>query len=97
MQPSRRAGRAESPDSVTERGVKHLVELSAMGAAGHRAVMLYLIQRADARHFALAPDIDPRYADAFARARAAGVEAIAYACRLTPEEITVAGPVPLEV
>jgi sugar fermentation stimulation protein A len=56
--------------------------------------MLYLIQRADAEHFALAGDIDPRYAEAFDAARAAGVEAIAYACRLTPEEITIARPIP---
>ena len=91
---SRRTGLAEFPDSVTERGAKHLAELSAMVAAGHRAVMLYLIQRDDAAHFALAGDIDPRYAEAFARAREAGVEAIAYACRLTPEEIVITNPVP---
>ncbi len=93
---SRRTGLAEFPDSVTERGAKHLAELSAMVAAGHRAVMLYLIQRDDAAHFALAGDIDPRYAEAFARAREAGVEAIAYACRLTPEEIVITNPVPFE-
>jgi sugar fermentation stimulation protein A len=91
---SRQAGVAEFPDSVTERGVKHLVELSAMVAAGHRAVMVYLIQRADAPAFALAPDIDPRYAEAFAQARAAGVEAIAYDCTISPEEIAVRARVP---
>lgn len=91
---SRTTGLAEFPDAKTERGVKHLTELGAMVAAGHRAVMLYLIQRADAEHFALAGDIDPRYAEAFDAALAAGVEAIAYACRLTPEEITIARPIP---
>lgn len=94
---SRAHGLAEFPDSVTERGVKHLTELSAMVAEGHRAVMLYLIQRADAEDFTLAGDIDPRYAAAFAAARAAGVEAIAYACNLSPEEITIARAVPLRV
>jgi len=92
---SRRAGLAEFPDSVTERGAKHLAELSAMVAAGHRALMLYLIQRADAEAFSLAGDIDPRYAAAFEAARAAGVEAIAYACDLSPTEITIARPVPI--
>ena len=92
---SRRAGLAEFPDSVTERGAKHLAELSAMVAAGHRAVMLYLIQRADAEAFSLAADIDPRYAAAFEAARAAGVEAIAYACDLSPTEITIARPLPV--
>jgi sugar fermentation stimulation protein A len=91
---SRTSGLAEFPDAKTERGVKHLAELSAMVAAGHRAVMLYLIQRADAEHFALADDIDPRYAAAFATAQAAGVEALDYACHLTSEEITITRAVP---
>ena len=91
---SRKAGLAEFPDSVTERGVKHLMELGGMVDAGHRALMLYLIQRADAEAFAFADDIDPRYAAAFATAREKGVEAVAYACRLTPEEIVIERPVP---
>lgn len=92
---SRVAGLAEFPDSVTERGVKHLVELSAMVAAGHRAMMVYLIQRADAEALALAADIDPRYAAAFATARQAGVEAIALGCTCTPEEIRVTRALPI--
>ncbi len=92
---SRTPGLAEFPDSVTERGAKHLRELSAMVAAGHRAVMVYLIQRADARAFAFAADIDPAYARAFVEAEAAGVEAIALACTVTPEAITLARDVPL--
>ena len=91
---SRTPGLAEFPDSVTERGVKHLVELSAMVAAGHRAVMLYLIQRADAESFAFAQDIDPRYVAAFEAARSAGVEALAYACDVKPEGIEIIRPVP---
>jgi sugar fermentation stimulation protein A len=91
---SRKAGLAEFPDSPTERGVKHLIELSAMVAAGHRAVMLYLIQRSDAEAFTLAPDIDPLYSAAFEAARAAGVEAIAYDCVLSPEEIAIRRPLP---
>ena len=91
---SRKLGLAEFPDSVTERGVKHLVELSAMVAAGHRAVMLYLVQRADAEHFAFARDIDPRYVTAFEAARMAGVEALAYVCEITPESVEIVRPVP---
>lgn len=85
----RSLGRAEFPDSVTERGAKHLAEMSDMVAAGHRAVMLYLIQMANPASFELARDIDPAYGAAFDAARKAGVEAIAYSCRLTPEEIAV--------
>lgn len=85
----RRPGLAEFPDCVTERGAKHLVELAGEVAAGHRAVMVYLIQRPDADRFALAADLDPAYARAFETARALGVEAVAYACRVGTEEIAV--------
>ncbi|MCT4369199.1 DNA/RNA nuclease SfsA [Yangia mangrovi] len=91
---SRRPGRAEFPDSVTARGAKHLAELSAMVAQGHRAVMLYLVQRTDAEEVTLAADIDPTYAAAFAAARTAGVEVLALGCRITPEEITLGAPLP---
>lgn len=92
---SRTPGLAEFPDSVTERGVKHLRELASMVEAGHRAVMLYLIQRVDAEAFDLALDIDPAYAGAFDAARAAGVEALAYRCRMSPSEIAIDAAVPI--
>src|SRR3974390_1166193 len=91
----RQQGLAEFPDAVTARGAKHLDELIAMVAAGHRAVMLYLIQIGSAGSLALARDIDPRYGAAFDRARAAGVEAIAYRCTLSEHAIALAGPVPV--
>jgi sugar fermentation stimulation protein A len=91
----RRAGFAEFPDSVTARGAKHLDELAAVAAAGARAVMLFLIQIGSAARFALARDIDPAYGAAFDRARAAGVEAVAYRCVIEHQAITLAGPVPI--
>lgn len=92
---SRRHGLAEFPDSVTERGTKHLAEMSDMVRAGHRAVMVYLIQRSDAKRLALARDVDAGYGAAFDAAMAAGVEAIALRCRMSPEEIVVDRPVPI--
>jgi sugar fermentation stimulation protein A len=92
---SRAPGLAEFPDCVTARGARHLVELAAMVAAGARAAMVYLVQRGDAKAFALAGDIDPKYAAAFRTARAAGVEAFAFGCSLTPETIFLDGAVPI--
>jgi sugar fermentation stimulation protein A len=92
----RRQGLAEFPDAVTARGAKHLDELAAMVAAGHRAVMLFLIQIGSATRFSLAADIDPIYAATFVRARAAGVEALAYRCAIAADAIMLAGPVPIE-
>jgi len=91
----RSPGSAEFPDCVTARGAKHLVELAAQVAAGHRAVMVYLSQIASAREISLARDLDPAYGRAFDLARAAGVEAIGLVCRIDVEGIAVAGEIPM--
>lgn len=92
---SRVPGAAEFPDSVTARGAKHLVEMTDMVAQGHRAIMVYLIQRDDCDHLSIAADIDPNYDEGLTRALESGVEAVAYSCKLTPEAITVENAVPL--
>ena len=92
----KRGPAAEFPDSVTARGTKHLRELAAMAESGARAVMLYIVQREDCDSFTLAADIDPAYAAGFAEARASGVEALAYACRLSTAGIAVDRPLPIE-
>ncbi|MFN4167687.1 MAG: DNA/RNA nuclease SfsA [Pannonibacter phragmitetus] len=83
----RQPGLAEFPDSVTARGAKHLVELEDMVRAGHRAVMVYLVQRPDCSELDFAADIDPAYAAALKQAMAGGVEAHAIGCEVTPEFI----------
>lgn len=92
----RRTGLAEFPDSVTARGAKHLDELAEMVASGARAVMLFVVQIGSAQSFALARDIDPAYARAFDKARAAGVEALAWVCDLSRQEIRLARSIPID-
>lgn len=92
---SRLQGLAEFPDSVTARGTKHLGELTEMVALGHRAVMLYLVQRTDCDRMTLAGDIDPAYARAWQAAKAAGVETMALDCQITPEAVRLGKPIPV--
>ncbi|SEQ74200.1 DNA/RNA nuclease SfsA [Thalassovita taeanensis] len=93
---SRQPGLAEFPDSVTARGAKHLTELAAMAEAGHRAVMLYLVQRTDCARVTLAGDIDPTYAAGFQIARAAGVEVLCFDTLISPESINLGRALPFE-
>ena len=85
---------AEFPDCVTDRGARHLEELAGMVAEGHRAVMLYLVQRTDCARFSLARDLDPAYGAAFDRARAAGVEAMVFGTEITIESVSLGPAMP---
>lgn len=66
-----------------------------MVAAGHRAVMLYVVQRTDCDRFRVSGDLDPAYAAAAAAAGAAGVETLAHAAEITPEGVRIGRPLPL--
>ena len=88
-----RDGWGEFPDSVTARGTKHLHELTAAAQAGRPAAMLYLLARDDVDRVRIAADIDPVYAAAFDRARAAGVRMLALGTRITPQGVFTTRPV----
>lgn len=92
----RQRGLAEFPDAATARGVRHLRELAAVAAAGHRAAMLYVVQRADCASLRLAADRDPAYAAASSAARTAGVEILAHAVRIDPTGIWIDRELPFE-
>ncbi len=94
---SRQPGLAEFPDSVTARGAKHMAELADMVTQGHRAFMLYLVQRTDCDAVTVAADIDPTYAAAVAKATATGVQCLAMTCRISPEEITLGNAIPVRL
>jgi sugar fermentation stimulation protein A len=93
----KRGDEAEFPDSVTARGTKHLIELGSMAEQGHRAVMLYLVQRQDCTAFSIAQDIDPVYADALQTALSRGVEVLCYSCQISTDEIIVSKPLKIAI
>lgn len=93
---TRRKGIAEFPDTVTARGAKHLVELRAMVQQGHRAIMVYLIQRNDCDKFQLCRDMDANYCQEFDRAINAGVEAFAIRCHISHQAVVPQRLVPID-
>ena len=82
---------AEFPDGVTARGAKHLVEMTDMIKQGHRAVMVYLVQRGDATSMVIARDIDPTYGETLDQARKDGVEVIVLGCKLGKNGVNASG------
>lgn len=78
---------AAFPDAVSERATKHLKELIRLKRQGHRAALVFVIQRGDCNHFRPADEIDPEYGRWLRRAVKAGVEALPYVAKVTPKGI----------
>ena len=77
------------PDSITSRGEKHLNELAQMVKDGHRAVMLYIIQRTDNLPFRIASEIDKKYYESFLKVTKKGVEVLVYQSAISQKEIFI--------
>lgn len=82
------------PDAVSSRGLKHLNTLVNIKQNGHRAVMLYVIQRMDVVLFGAAKKIDPVYADKLTEAFESGVEIIPVQAIVSPDEIFLGKTLP---
>lgn len=78
-------GVARYPDSPTPRGVKQLRALARKSSEGHRAVVLFLVQRGDAHSFSVSELCGTDYLLAYEAAILAGVETIAMAVSVQPE------------
>ncbi len=83
------------PDAPTIRGAKHLRTLETVLKAGHRAAVVFVVQRPDASAFATSDSSDPDLADALRSALAAGVEAYAYNCEVTERSIRLDQALPI--
>ena len=82
-------GAAAFPDAVSERATKHLKELMRLKRKGHRAAVVFVIQRDDCDYFRPADEIDPEYGRWLRRAIKAGVEALPYVAKVTSKEIVL--------
>ncbi|MEL6817772.1 MAG: DNA/RNA nuclease SfsA [Pseudomonadota bacterium] len=91
----RTPGLAEFPDSITSRGAKHLNELARVKSNDTRAIMVFVIQRADCDTFSLCRDLDTEYCKAFDAAIDAGVEAYAVQCQIRVTDIVPKQLIPI--
>lgn len=91
------ARRARFPDAPTLRGLKHVNELAALAGQGWRCCVLIVLQMKGPAAFEPNWATHPQFGEALRRAAAAGVEVLAYDCRVTPESMTIDQPVPVEL
>lgn len=89
-------GVARFPDAPTARGARHVAELTALVRGGlGRAVILFVVQRADAVRLEPHWVRDPVFAAALVDAEAAGVRLCAFTCTLSTEVIELADAIPV--
>lgn len=88
-------GVARFPDAPTERGVKHLRGLMRAVEQGYRAAVFFVVQMEGMQSFRPNDETHPAFGAALRKAAAAGVEVLAYECRVTPDTLEITCPVPV--
>jgi sugar fermentation stimulation protein A len=90
-------GRALFPDSVTERGRKHLRELAAEVRAGRAGAVLFFVHRGDCDRFSPADAVDPAYGRALRWAAREGVRVVAHRAVLDARGVRLGAEIPVDL
>ena len=80
---------AEFPDAITSRGSKHLLTLIDAIKKGYKTYLIFLVQIQNMEYFKIAKDIDDEYYENYLRAKKAGVNFLAYRCKISSKEIFI--------
>jgi len=80
---------AEFPDAITSRGSKHLLTLIDAIRKGFKCYLLFLVQIENMEYFRIAKDIDSEYYKNYLIAKKAGVNFLAYRCKINSKEILI--------
>ena len=74
------------PDAPTERGAKHLRELTELAKKGYGAYVLFVIQMEGVKYLHPNDATDKPFGEALREAKNAGVQILAYDCEITEDE-----------
>jgi sugar fermentation stimulation protein A len=83
------------PDAPTERGVKHLNELTACLSEGYEATVCFIIQMDGMKEFSPNDATHPAFGDALRAAQAAGVQVLALGCAVEPDSLRITHHIPV--
>ena len=90
-------GLALFPDAPTQRGVKHLRELTACREAGYEAAVCVVVQMEGMTAFSPNDRTHPEFGAALREASRAGVKVLAVECAVTADSLTMTKPVPVRL
>ena len=80
------------PDAPTERGARHLRELTALARQGFGAYVLFVIQMEDVQYLHPNDTTDPAFGQALREAAKAGVQVLAMDCTVTEDAMVIRDP-----
>ena len=80
---------AEFPDAITSRGSKHLLTLIDAIKKGYKSYLIFLVQIQNMENFKIARDIDNEYYKNYLLAKKAGVNFLAYRCKISSKKIYI--------
>ena len=85
------------PDAPTERGIKHLNELTACIADGYDAYVVFVIQMDKVAYFTPNYKTHAAFGEALSKAVSMGVKTVAFSCVVKPNEMTIDKPIPVKL
>ena len=80
---------AEFPDAITTRGSKHLLTLIDATKKGYKTYLIFLVQIQNVENFKIARDIDNEYYKNYIAAKKAGINFLAYRCKISSKAIYI--------
>jgi len=88
-------GAAMFPDAPSQRGARHLEELTTARKKGFEAAVLFIVQRSDGIYFAPNSERDPAFSAALREAYGSGVKVYAYSCNVSLDRIELGDGIPV--
>lgn len=85
------------PDAPTERGVKHLRGLTSLASEGYKTSVVFVVQMERADYFTPNYKMHEEFGIAVEKAAEAGVDVLAYTCRVTEDSMELADRIPVKL
>jgi sugar fermentation stimulation protein A len=85
------------PDAPTQRGVRHLNELTQSLGDGYEAHVVFVIQMSGVQSFAPNYKTHPAFGEALIAAEKAGVKVVAFDCLVTENNLMIGNQVPVKL
>lgn len=90
-------GIARFPDAPTERGIKHVNELTGAMDEGYNVYIIFVIQMKGIHLFEPNDDTHEAFGEALRRASVHGVHVLAYDCKVEPDLLELDSEIPVKL